>query len=317
MTGITRKYIEARLAALGVDPTLINRYDEPQRFYHTLDHVIEILEYFKRYGALDNDVLFLSAVFHDIIYNPKALDNELKSKRLFKEVFSGPKEVKEEVELIIADTQTHETTSPLSAVFQKADIAVFDKPFEGLLDYENKIFKEFQYADWKLYRPERIRVLQQFNIDGKLNNLISYVANRKPSIGVYAGSFNPFHKGHYNILQKAEQIFDKVIIAFGKNLEKNNAKWPVPQTISFRQIEEYDGLITDFVKSLGYDVTLIRGLRNTEDLKYEMKQYRYMQDFMPEVKVVSLFSDPQFEHISSSSIRILEKYGKHQNYLLE
>jgi len=44
----------------------------------------------------------------------------------------------------------------------------------------------------------------------------------QPHIGVFAGSFNPFHKGHYNVLQKAEKLFDKVIILSEKTQTKQN-----------------------------------------------------------------------------------------------
>jgi phosphopantetheine adenylyltransferase len=119
------------------------------------------------------------------------------------------------------------------------------------------------------------------------------------------------------VLQKAEKIFDKVIIAFGKNTEKGQRTWEIPNSIKDRQIEEYSGLLTDFVQSLGHEVTVIRGLRNSTDFQYEQNQYRYIQELMPGIKIVSIFCDKEFEHISSSGIRTLEKFDRHQNYLLE
>lgn len=139
------------------------------------------------------------------------------------------------------------------------------------------------------------------------------------TVGIYAGSFNPFHKGHYNILQKAEKIFDKVIIARGINPDKKNEIVPMPKVLESRAIMNYNGLLTDFIKSLPYDnVTIIRGLRNSVDLQYELNQYRYFQDLMPEVQVVSLFCDKEFEHISSSGIRALSTFGSNtvEKYLL-
>lgn len=139
-------------------------------------------------------------------------------------------------------------------------------------------------------------------------------------VAVYAGSFNPFHRGHYNILQKAEKIFDKVIIARGINPEKKNEfVWSIPKILKSRTIMSYNGLLTDFIKTLPYDnVTIIRGLRNSVDLQYELNQYRYFQDLMPEVQVVSLFCDKEFEHISSSGIRALSTFGSDtvEKYLL-
>ncbi|MFO0323045.1 MAG: adenylyltransferase/cytidyltransferase family protein [Bacteroidota bacterium] len=137
-----------------------------------------------------------------------------------------------------------------------------------------------------------------------------------PRIGLFAGSFNPFHKGHFNVLQKAEELFDKVIVAFGKNLEKNERTWKIPKTILNRQLINYNGLLTDYVESLPYEIIIIRGLRNSTDFQYEQNQYRYLQELKPGIKVVNIFCDKEFEHISSSGIRTLEKYDKHQKYLL-
>lgn len=139
-------------------------------------------------------------------------------------------------------------------------------------------------------------------------------------VGVYAGSFNPFHKGHYNILQKAEKIFDKVIIARGYNPEKKNDLVALPNIIMDRTVMQYSGLLTDFIKTLPYkNITVIRGLRNSVDLQYEMNQYRYLQDLMPNIQLVSIFCDKEFEHISSSGIRTLSVFGsdKVKDYLLE
>jgi len=138
-------------------------------------------------------------------------------------------------------------------------------------------------------------------------------------VGVYAGSFNPFHKGHYNIFQKAEKIFDEVIIARGFNSEKNNEIVPLPKILEGVCCMEYIGLLTNFIERLPYEnITIIRGLRNSIDLQHELNQYRYFQDLMPEIQVVSLFCDKEFEHISSSGIRALSSFGSDtvKKYLL-
>ena len=145
------------------------------------------------------------------------------------------------------------------------------------------------------------------------------------TIALYPGSFSPFTRGHYNILLKAKKIFGTVVIARGVNLDKPKSEYNLPEIIvrDFHVIE-YNGLLTDCVdeyKALANNdnITVIRGLRNSTDLKYEMTQYRYLQDLMPDIQVVSIFCDKEYEHISSSGVRSLSKYGtdKVKDYLIE
>lgn len=175
-------------------------------------------------------------------------------------------------------------------------------------------FKLHQFLRLNDYVALRLKFLKQLS---NTETSIAFLEQFSPKIALFAGSFNPFHKGHYNVLQKAEKIFDKVIIAFGQNPDKSERDWAIPNSIKNRQLEYYDGLLTDLVGSLGEDVIVIRGLRNSTDFQYEQNQYRYIQELMPNIKIVNIFCDKEFEHISSSGIRTLKKYNKHQNYLLD
>lgn len=201
--------------------------------------------------------------------------------------------------------------------FKDVNPSFLNLSFAQQLASEKQTFKEHQHVDYKIYIKERIDALEKLNKNGALNNLIDFLKQYKPSIGVFAGSFNPFHKGHFNVLKKAENIFDKVIIAFGENPLKDERAWPIPSQIKNRQIEHYNGLLTDFVDSLGYETTVVRGLRNSTDFQYEQNQYRYIQELKRDIKIINIFCDKEFEHISSSGIRTLEKFNKHQNYILD
>lgn len=317
---MTLSDISHRLGRLQFNPEIINLYDEPHRFYHTLQHIQEVLKSLNDADLLKHDELFLAAVFHDIVYHPKSRTNEEDSAELFiKEaaVSSLTGEQKEHIKQLILDTKTHKPTVKFSEEFIAADLAIFNASFGKLINYENQIFKEFQSVDFLEYKPKRIEILRKYNQQGKLDHLIDYVNSVHPHIGVFAGSFNPFHKGHYNVLQKGEKLFDKIIIAFGKNPDKTQRTWEIPKTIYNRQLTEYSGLLTDYIDSLGYDVTVLRGLRNSTDFQYEQNQYRYIQELKPDIKIVNIFCDKEFEHISSSGIRTLEKYNKHHSYLLD
>ena len=300
-------FILEKLKQYNIPEIEIERYNEPHRYWHNLDHIKNMINDAKTKNILSDD-LFLAIVFHDIIYNPKANNNEELSAELLCKYVDN-----EEIKHAILDTKMHEPKSELSKQLCDLDLSVLWSDYETFVDFENKIFKEYQFVDYNTYKEKRLEILSDFGINPEWLNYVKY---RTPKIAIYAGSFNPFHKGHYNILKKAEQIFDKVIIARGVNPEKNNKIIDLPTKIQNRQIEKYSGLLTDFIDGLGYDVTLIRGLRNATDLQYELTQYRFLQDLNPNIKIVSLFCDKEYEHISSSAIRGLEIYNKQDKYLL-
>lgn len=287
--------------------SILNHYSEPHRFYHNFAHIDKIV---KRSWELSiySPELLLAIVFHDIIYNPKSSDNEERSAELFYSFFQN-----DEIKQAILDTKNHKPTTKLSEQLIALDLEVLSGSLADFIDFERKIFKEYQFVDYQTYKAKRIEILTSL---GTKEEFINYVNYRNPSIGLFAGSFNPFHKGHLNILQKAEQIFDKVIVARGVNPDKTNEKqFAFPKYLDYHQIESYDGLLTDFIKKLNYPVTLIRGIRGGSDLSYETNQYRFLQEFYPDIRVVLILCDKQYEHISSSAVRNLSKFGKSDIYL--
>ncbi len=285
----------------------IKNYCESHRYYHNFDHILNMINFASNSGILTNKLL-KAIIFHDIIYDPKANNNEERSANIALKYFND-----KEIYNAILDTKTHTYTSSLGKVLCELDLLPLNGTLEDFIKFERKIFKEYQWVDYSIYKEKRIKVLNKL---GAKEEYINYVRFYEPKIAVYPGSFNPFHKGHLNILQKAENIFDKVIIARGMNPEKRHEFRPLPEYLNYKQIEFYNGLLTDFIKSLKYDVTLIRGLRNSTDLQYELIQYRYLQDLYPEIKMVSIICDKEYEHISSSAIKQLEQYNMGNNYLV-
>lgn len=288
-------------------PDVLDNYFESHRYYHNYNHINNMLIEANRLNIL-TDELYLAILFHDIIYDPKSTNNEKMSADFFYQYMKD-----DNIKQAILETKDHKPTSELSKQLCYLDLMIVNKDFKDFMTFEHKIFKEYQFLDYSTYKEKRVKILKEL---GFKQECIDYVKYREPKIGLYCGSFNPFHIGHLNILEKAEKIFDKVIIARGINPDKNNDFVEMPDKIQYRQIEYYNGLLTDFIDGLNYDVTLVRGLRNSTDLEYEMTQYRFLQDIKPEIKVISVFSDKEFEHISSSAIRMLEKYGKQNNYLV-
>ena len=148
------------------------------------------------------------------------------------------------------------------------------------------------------------------------------------TLAIYPGSFNPFHKGHLNIVEKSENIFGKrnVLIAIGVNPDKSTPNDSLNRALEIvnktgRNVEVYTTFLHELVEkkeSEGYHVVVVRGLRNGADLDYEVNQMRFINDFKKDINVVYITCDKEYEHISSSAIRNLQKFrsGSGDNYLL-
>jgi pantetheine-phosphate adenylyltransferase len=304
---------------------------EPHRYYHTEVHLQKLLDEIAQLAQAgdltqeEKEILQVVAFFHDWVYDVKATDNEEQSAQVFMQ-YAQEHENAITIRDIILATKDHQADDRLGRVFCALDMRVVThSSFIELLEWERQIFKEYQCFDYSLYKTGRLNILNKFiklypENAQNLSALVQYVEQYKPRVGVYAGSFNPFHFGHLNILEKAEKIFDKVIIAQGINPEKTDNRKPLElQTTRYRQSETFRGFLTDYLTSKEKDchVTLIRGLRNGADLDYEINQWRFMEDMKPHLDIIFIACDQQFEHISSTAIKNLERIreGEGQKYL--
>jgi len=144
-------------------------------------------------------------------------------------------------------------------------------------------------------------------------------------IGVFTGTFNPFTKGHLNILQQAEKIFDEVIIAIGDNPGKEKSEIDRLATLKFqlpgKRVEIFSGFLVNYINDLKKegDITIVRGLRNSSDLLYEINNLRVLSDMDPSVKTVFFVCDRKYEHISSTLVRQMESIqeGSASEYLVK
>ncbi len=287
-------------------------WSQEHRYFHTSDvHLNDMLnriEARKDLNAEQKEVLSVAAMFHDIVYEPRRSDNKRRSAEYFIGHSQPNKNTASIVEIIV-DNKSRVGSSPLSQIFQELDLGILTGSLSELIEWERAIFKEYQFLDFKEYKKRRLEFLSAHITDGPhVGALIEYVKTHQPKIAVFAGSFNPMHIGHLDAVREAEKLFDKVIIARGKNPEKTLvADTELSDVLPYYQTDSFPGFLTDYMKGLGYPVTLVRGLRNANDLASEEAQMRIMQEQWPEVQVAFVVTDARFAHLSSSWVRALEK----------
>jgi pantetheine-phosphate adenylyltransferase len=143
------------------------------------------------------------------------------------------------------------------------------------------------------------------------------VVNMKKQVAIYAGTFNPFHIGHFDIALQAKRIFDYTLVAKGINPEKTTETTSeLPTEALLRngiQTTVFGCLLSDFIIKAefdGYDVVLIRGLRSGSDLEYEQNFAAFLKGMKSDVKIVAFYCIPEFRHISSRALRGIRKFSE-------
>ncbi|MGD6978015.1 MULTISPECIES: pantetheine-phosphate adenylyltransferase [Citricoccus] len=134
---------------------------------------------------------------------------------------------------------------------------------------------------------------------------------------VCPGSFDPLHNGHVEVIARASNLFDEVIVAVSTNYAKSHRFDPetriemIRETVSSLQgisvVPMGEGLLAEFCRKAGANA-IIKGLRNTTDLNYEMPMAA-MNRHLTGVETVFLPSDGRYAHLSSSLIKEVGQLG--------
>ena len=147
---------------------LTTHYSEPHRHYHTLDHIAACLGWLDHYRHLAADPLCLELALwaHDVIYDPRASDNEARSADWFAQQFADSTLTDQQRarvhELILATIHPHPPTDPDMALLQDIDLSILGADAELYDRYEGWIRQEYEFVPEAAFRKGRSAVLESF-----------------------------------------------------------------------------------------------------------------------------------------------------------
>ena len=140
---------------------------------------------------------------------------------------------------------------------------------------------------------------------------------------LFAGTFDPFTRGHQALVRRALPLFDRIIIAIGVNSGKK-CMFPLEERLksikelfdgeSRIEVTTYSGLTMDFAKEKGATV-LLRGVRSVKDFEYE-REIADINLKVGGIDALLLMCEPEYSSVSSSIARELITYGKDITLLL-
>ncbi len=134
---------------------------------------------------------------------------------------------------------------------------------------------------------------------------------------VYPGSFDPVTFGHLDIVERAANVVDELIVAVLVNSSKSSLFSMEERVEMLREavtsfpnvrVETFDGLTVDFARNVGAKV-MVRGLRAVSDFESEMQIAQTNHNLNPEIDTMFFTTSLEYAFLSSTIVREIASYG--------
>jgi pantetheine-phosphate adenylyltransferase len=136
-----------------------------------------------------------------------------------------------------------------------------------------------------------------------------------PRIAVCPGSYDPITNGHLDVIARAAQLFDEVVVAVvnhpvrkGKTVfsTEERVEFIAEATAHFGNVraDSFDILVVEFARRIGARA-IVKGLRAISDFEYEMEMNQLNRREAPDVDTLYLMASPQYSFLSSSGVKEL------------
>jgi pantetheine-phosphate adenylyltransferase len=137
-------------------------------------------------------------------------------------------------------------------------------------------------------------------------------------IAVYPGSFDPITKGHVDIVRRALQVFDRVMIGIARDVDKAAPLFTPEERVELIkgvfqdeprvQVDCFSGLLVEYVANVGSRV-IIRGLRAVADFEYEFQMTMMNRHLRPDIETIFMMSSETHFYTSSRLVREVAGLG--------
>jgi pantetheine-phosphate adenylyltransferase len=139
------------------------------------------------------------------------------------------------------------------------------------------------------------------------------------SIAVCPGSYDPITNGHLDVIRRAANLYDEVVVAVvNRSVRKDSALFGIEERMDFieRSIadldrvraEPFSTLVVEFARRVGAKA-IVKGLRAISDFEYELEMNQLNRRQDPQIESVYLMASPQYSFLSSSGVKELATFG--------
>ena len=139
------------------------------------------------------------------------------------------------------------------------------------------------------------------------------------AIAVCPGSYDPITNGHLDVIRRAANLYDEVVVAVvNRSVRKSSALFGIEERVGFIEraladldtvrVEPFSTLVVDFARSIGARA-IVKGLRAISDFEYELEMNQLNRRQDPGIESVYLMASPQYSFLSSSGVKELATFG--------
>lgn len=131
------------------------------------------------------------------------------------------------------------------------------------------------------------------------------------------GTFDPITSGHLDVITRASQMFDEVVVAVAASAkkqplfaleERTELARQATEHLSNVRVEPFSGLLVDFARQMGASV-IVKGLRAITDFEYEFQMTAVNYELSGDLETIFIMSPPRYMYLSSSVVREVASLG--------
>jgi len=141
----------------------------------------------------------------------------------------------------------------------------------------------------------------------------------KPHIAVCPGSYDPITNGHVDVISRAAEIFDEVIVCVvNASVRKSKTLFSAADRVGFIEqafahldnvsVDTFDVLIVEYARRVGAGA-IVKGLRAISDFEYELEMNQLNRHLAGDIESVYLMASPQYSFLSSSGVKEIATFG--------
>ena len=147
----------------------------------------------------------------------------------------------------------------------------------------------------------------------------------KDIVAIYPGSFDPVTNGHLDLIHRGSKLFDKLIVAIARNLDKGETLFSMEERkemlvamtsqLDNVSVDIFEGLLVSYCIQKNANAVL-RGIRAISDYEFELQMALINRKMEPRVETVFMMPAEQYSYLSSRIVREIAKLGGPLNGLV-